>query len=272
MKICALISSHSNPVFTKLTVASLLKNVGQNHQVSIHIGAHKNYSDYSQDFSMFRELSDICHFHLVDEIDWMAHNTDIYRYSRMHGKNLENLFNQVKYFDFDCLLVLDNDLHIKDDFVTKYFDGEDIVGSLFEDNDKVNTVIDTYGNPIEFMPKLSVWNIMISRNMYDFIMKHPEIVSPDIVKGVQVNMDTPNPVLFDTFSKVYFLSTQWKHNVKILPTAELSNSITHFFGSSFNYGDKFRVPKDQQAIIDQVTSIYKDQGYEDFLKNYINNC
>jgi len=255
-------------VFTKLTVASLLKTVGQNHQVSIHIGAHKNYSDYSDDTSMFTELSDICHFHLVDEIDWMAHNSDIYRYSKMHGKNLENLFNQVKYFDFDILLVLDNDLHFHDDFVSKYYNDEELLGSLFDDNDQIKTVIDSYGNPIEFMPKLSVWNIIVSRSMYDFIMKLPEMVKPEVVNANQVGLETTNPVLFDTFAKVYFLATQWKHNIKILPTKELSNSITHFFGSSFNYGVKFRV-NDQDKIVENVKSIYKDQGYEDFLKNYI---
>lgn len=269
MKICALISSHSEPIFTKLTVSSLLKTMGKNHQLSIHIGAHKNYSDYSNDFSMFTELSNICHFHLVDELDWMAHNSDIYRYSKMHGKNLENLFNQVKYFDFDLLLVLDNDLHIKEDFVSKYFDGEHLVGSLFDDCDQVKTVIDTYGNPIEFMPKLSVWNIMISREMYNFIMRNPQFVSPEVVSGVQVNINTPNPVLFDTFAKVYLLAKQWNHPMKIIPTAELSDSITHFFGSSFNYGARFRNDEDRKRLIGNVTSIYKNGGYEDFLKSYI---
>jgi hypothetical protein len=271
MKICALISSHSNPVFTKLTVASLIKELGTNHQLSIHIGAHKNYSDYTDDFSMFQDLSDICHFHLVDEIDWMAHNTDIYRYSKMHGKNLENLFHQVKYFDFDCLLVLDNDLLIKDDFIDKYYNGEDLVGSFFEDNSEMKTVIDNYGNPIEFMPKLTVWNIMLSRKMFDYIIKHTHIISPEVCVAEQLNINTPNPILFDTFAKVYHLAKLWNYNIKILPTAELNNSITHFFGSSFNYGAKFRVHQDQQKLIDDVTNIYVNNGYEDFLKNYINS-
>ena len=105
--------------------------------------------------------------------------------------------------------------------------------------------------------------------MYDFIMKNPEFIYPEIVTGQQVSVNTSNPVFFDTFSRIYFISKQWSHNITILPTTQISESIKHFFGSSFNYGPKFRIHQNQQTIIDQATDIYFNQGYKEFIKNYI---
>ena len=36
----------------------------------------------------------------------------------MHSKNIENLFKNIKYYDFDYVVILDNDLYIKSDFIS----------------------------------------------------------------------------------------------------------------------------------------------------------
>lgn len=260
MKICALISSHSSAVYTKLTIASLLRHLGKNHQIQIHVGIHSNLDDYTNDLSLLREFEDICQFHTVDEIDWYAHNTDIYRYSKMHSKNLINLLKNVKFYDFDLLLVLDNDLHIKEDFISKLWSGEDIISSLFNDNDSVKRVTDAYGNLIDFAPKLTVWNTILSRKTYDLIIKQP-----DIIAARTENSDGSVPLFYDTFAGLYPKIKEWNLTSKIIKTSEMAESIHHFFGSSFNYGYYYRVHQNPDEILDKVNEIYiKD--YEPFIQ------
>ena len=49
MKICVVIAAHSPSVYTKLTIATLLRTVGKNHDLNIHVGVHSNLSDYTND-------------------------------------------------------------------------------------------------------------------------------------------------------------------------------------------------------------------------------
>lgn len=267
MKVCALICSHSDPIYTKLTISSLIYHLGGNHELSIHVGVHSNYSDYTNDFSLFNEYGKMCQFHVVDEIDWSLYNQDIYRYSKMHSKNLENLLKNVKYYDFDCLLILDNDLHIKDDFVTKHWNGEDIVGSLFDDNNEIRLITEIRdGENINFMPKLSVWNIMISRLTYDKIMEDTSIIYPDTILPVFLSLPLQNKVFFDTFAKVYYYGkNKWNLNIKILDTSIMEESIKHYFKSSFNYGMKVRTEKEFFDSMSDVINLYRNK-YEPFIK------
>ena len=96
MKICVVIAAHSPSVYTKLTIATLLRTVGKNHDLNIHVGVHSNLSDYTNDLSIFEELKGIAQIHLVDEIDWNLHNRNNYRYSLMHAKNIENILKNIK--------------------------------------------------------------------------------------------------------------------------------------------------------------------------------
>ena len=226
MKICVLVSSHSPSFFTEMTVKTLIRET-KGHDLNIHVGFHSNLGDYTKDFSMFQKLRGLCQFHAVDEIDWMKHNEDIYRYSRMHCKNLENLLKNIRYYEFDYVLVLDNDLYFKKDFIseilTKY-SNFDIIGSHFDDRNENRTVIDNYGNSVTFSPKISVWNMMISRKLYDFILQDTSIIYPQFVDGV----------FYDSFAYVEKVATNFSK--KILKTSEIEDLVEHFSLSSFNYG------------------------------------
>lgn len=226
MKICVLLSSHSPSFFTEMTVKSLIKHT-KGHELNIHVGFHANLMDYTNDFSMFHKLQGLCQFHAVDEIDWMKHRTDLYRYSKMHCKNLENLLKNVRYYDFDYLLILDNDLYFKKDFIsellTKY-PNYDMIGSHFDDRNENKTYIDSYGNPITFYPKISVWNLLLSRRIYDFIMKDTQMIHPKF----------RDEIFYDSFAEVERLSEDFSK--KIVPTKEIEELVEHFFASSFNYG------------------------------------
>jgi hypothetical protein len=226
MKICALISSHSPSFFTEMTVKTLIRET-KGHHLNIHVGFHSNLCDYTNDFSMFEKLRGLCQFHAVDEIDWAKHNEDIYRYSRMHCKNLENLFKNVRYYDFDYVLVLDNDLYFKKDFISELltqYPNSDIIGSHFDDREENQTTIDNYGNSITFYPKISVWNMMISRRLYDFILSDTSIIYPQFKDGL----------FYDSFAFVEKVATEFSKG--IIKTNEINELVEHFFGSSFNYG------------------------------------
>jgi hypothetical protein len=209
-----------------MTVKTLIRET-KAHDLNIHVGFHSNLGDYTNDFSMFEKLRGLCQFHAVDEIDWMKHNEDIYRYSRMHCKNLENLLKNVRYYDFDHVLILDNDLYFKKDFITeiltKYPDF-DIIGSHFDDREENQTYIDNYGNPVTFSPKISVWNMIISKKLYDFILQDTSVIYPQIVDGV----------FYDSFAYVEKIATDF--STKIIGTNQVEELVEHFFGSSFNYG------------------------------------
>lgn len=249
MKICVLICSHSDPIFTKLTIKSLRKACS--HELDIHIGIHSNYTDYTGDLSLIHEFKD-CHFHLVDEIDWEFYNNDVYRYSRMHVKNLENLFKNVKFNDFDSLLILDNDLHITGDFITELYNNEDILSCLFDDRSENISVIDEKNKNIIFAPKLAIWHTLLSRKTYDKIMQNTSILYPLLLK-----ISETDNFFFDTFSQVLTKTEEWDLNVKIIKTEDFSKYVLHFYGSSFNYGSKIRDIASQQAIIDIANECYR---------------
>ena len=226
MKICVLVSSHSPSFFTEMTVKTLIRET-KGHDLNIHVGFHSNLCDYTNDFSMFEKLRGVCQFHAVDEIDWAKHNEDIYRYSRMHCKNLENLFKNVRYYDFDYVLVLDNDLYFKKDFISELltqYPNSDIIGSHFDDREENQTHIDNYGNPVTFYPKISVWNMMLSRKLYDSILSDISIIYPQFRDGI----------FYDSFAFVEKASNNFSKT--IVKTSEINELVEHFFGSSFNYG------------------------------------
>jgi hypothetical protein len=226
MKICALISSHSPSFFTEMTVKTLVRET-KGHDLNIHVGFHSNLWGYTNDFSMFQKLLGLCQFHAVDEIDWTKHEEDIYRYSRMHCKNLENLLKNIRYYEFDYVLILDNDLYFKRDFITEIltrYPNFDMIGSHFNDREENQTYVDNYGNPVIFFPKISVWNMMISKKLYNFILQDTSIIYPQIIDGV----------FYDSFAYVEKMATNFSK--KILKANEIEDLVEHFFGSSFNYG------------------------------------
>jgi hypothetical protein len=232
MKICVLIPSHSPSFFTKMAYLTLKREL-VDHELSVHIGYHSNLGDYTDDLSLFQDLEGLCGFHSVDEIDWYSHNADLFRYSKMHAKNLENLLENVKYFDFDYLVILDNDVYVKGDFVgdlLSRFPNCDLFGAYFDDKKDESLVISEHGDKIIFAPKISVWNLMISRKLFDTIISDTSIIYPQYKDGI----------FYDTFALVLKKSTEWGIKVGTIPTSEMSKMVQHFFFSSFNYGSRMK--------------------------------
>lgn len=252
MKLLILIPSHSEPIYTKLTVASLIKYLTPQHDLNIHIGVHSNYSDYTTDLSLFEDLRKVAQIHLVDEIDWMAHYNDNYRYSKMHCLNLMNLLKNCQYYHFDFAVHLDNDLFIKQDFITDLVAaGDDFIFDYFENKRIVRKVeterTDTgYNGKAQFAPKVTAWNLVFSRKLFDRLLSnieffYPERVSEraDIMKYQEwiTDFESDIPIMFDTFSKLLYLCEKVWTDVEIKSlNGEFEKRIQHFFFSSFNYG------------------------------------
>ncbi len=247
MNICVIISSHSPSVYTKLTIASLLRCINDNHNLNIHIGVHSNYSDYTTDFSLFEELKDIAQIHCVDEIDWEKNARNNYRYSLMHSKNIENLFKNIKYYDFDYVVILDNDLYIKSDFISllNYLltTITICIASQVSMIHNERRPTGEYNATVQFAPKIACWNVIISRKLYDKIMEDPTMIYPERI----VDIDTINyyrgfipqiNTYFDTLSKVLFNSIYLWEGIKVKEVSQedMNDMIKHFFCSSFNYG------------------------------------
>lgn len=251
MKILVLIPSHSDPVYTKLTIASLLKH-HPNYDFNIHIGVHSNYKDYTEDLSLFEDLRNIAQIHLVDEIDWNVHFYDELRYSKMHCKNISNLLKMTQYYDFDKVLHLDNDLLIKKDFITGFAQSNaDLVFDYFENNDIIRKVdLETkpseFNGKMQFAPKITAWNVMFSRKIFDRMLAYPDTFWAERIDESEIiakyreflpDLDLDRSLVFDTFSKLLFYCKYIWTDVEILSTdGILSSKIHHFFYSSFNYG------------------------------------
>lgn len=247
-KIAVAISSHSAPPFTLMTVGSLIRECGDNSDLNIHIGVHSNIDDSTSDFSLFDETRKVAHIHQVDEIDWIAHDNDVYRYSKMHAKNLENILKHIRFYDFEYLLILDNDLLIKRDFITELLEKypeSDLIGHYFLNSREPNTVTEQYaGETVQMMPKCSVWCTLVSRKLFDRIIADTSLIYPEKVSDYQRKVDLTNfyptvdpniNVVFDTFSKILLIENEgWKFTM--LHEDEIIGDTHHFTASSFNYG------------------------------------
>ena len=279
MKLLILIPSHSEPIYTKLTVASLIKHLTPQHDLNIHIGVHSNYSHYTNDFSLFEDLRNVSQIHLVDEIDWMAHYNDNYRYSKMHCINLMNLLKMTQYYNFDYAVHLDNDLLIKKDFITDIVqEGDDLIFDYFENknilrkvnNERTNT---GYNGKLQFAPKVTAWNLIFSRKIFDRMLNDINVFYPEKVTDFEMinwykqwfpDIDEEVPLMFDTFSKLIFqCESIWTDvNIRNLQGA-FEQMIHHFFFSSFNYGVQISNNHDG---VRKVTEIW-NREFPDGLKN-----
>lgn len=253
MRLLVIIPSHSTPVYTKLTVASLLRHMGH-HDLNIHVGVHCNYSDYTSDLSLFEELRGVVQIHCVDEIDWAAHNDDNYRYSKMHCRNVLNLLRNCRYYDFDYAVHLDNDLHITGDFMSQVPPGgADLVYEYFEGSDQVRLVTTErtatgYNGRVQFAPKPTAWHLAFSRKVFDRMVADPAcfmpclVSDPEAVAGLSTQYalhDAQTPVMFDNFAMLLHMCTRvWGDTKAVDLAGALRSNIRHFFLSSFNYGQQ----------------------------------
>jgi hypothetical protein len=271
MKIAVIIPTHCLPPVIKLTVGSLLK-AHPTHDLNIHLGVHTNYDHYSKDLSLFEDLRKVAHIHLVDEIDWVVYNAIVYRYSQMHATNIHNLLKQIKHYEFDHVLLLDNDVHVKADFITELttrFPKADLIGSFFDGRDEIIPFnLSGTGEKQYMLPKIAVWHVLFSRRLYDRIMENPSIIYPremrDDVAGtgrnayLNIHKATENlPLFVDTFADVlHHCRHVWKDmQVATVPYTEFDQWAHHFFTSSFNYG--WWAIKDKHGThVSEIVEIY----------------
>lgn len=245
-RLAVFVAVHTYPEVAKLTIGSFLR-AHRDYEVDVHVGCHSNYADYCQDLSLFDDLRGIAQIHLVDEIDWLgAYNACWYRYSVMHAKNLENLLKQARYSSFDQAVILDHDLCVKKDFVTPFneqFPGADLIGSMFEDRAGLKPYDTSHQEKVYSSPKISIWHALVSRQLYEQILKNPGMIYPKITpvsdrKYLSIYKPAEDrPVFVDTFAEVYHLVTHGKAGLAgIVTSSAFQEFVDHFYNSSFNYG------------------------------------
>lgn len=264
-KLAVLCCAHTYPEVAELSIGSFLRE-HSNYEIDLHVGCHSNYADYCKDLRLFSDLKGIGSVHLVDEIDWLGvYNACWYRYSVMHAKNLENLFRQVRYSDFDHLVLLDHDLFVKGDFVTPLLEAApdgDLIGDLFEDEADLRPYETAHDEKIYRAPKISVWHALLSRRLYEKILKNPSLIYPKMITGDDLEswrklygQKEDRPIFADTFAQVYHAVVTGPEDMSVcVPGSDLfRDRVTHFYNSSFNYGYWTRresYPAHIQSIID----------------------
>lgn len=271
MKIAVIIPTHCLPPVIKLTVGSLLK-AHPAHDLNIHLGVHANYAHYCGDLSLFEDLRKLTHIHLVDEIDWMAYNDCVFRYSLMHAINVSNLLKQIKYYDFDYVLLLDNDVHVKADFITELtnrFQKADLIGAFFDGREGIIPFnLSGTGERQYMLPKIAVWHVLFSRRLYERIMKDPQIIFPREMRDSEdgkgrrlylskYEMAEDLPLFVDTFADVlHHCRHVWDDmGLATVSYKEFEQWARHFFTSSFNYG--WWAIKDKHGThVSEIVEIY----------------
>ncbi|CAB4130806.1 hypothetical protein UFOVP276_130 [uncultured Caudovirales phage] len=269
MKIAVIIPAHCSPSVLLLTVGTLLRTHSQ-HDLTIHVGVHKNYSDYCADLSLFEELKRIAHIHLVDEIDWAEHNANLNRYSLMHSKNLENLFSQVRYYAFDYLLILDQDLFIKADLISEILNRHpqaDMLGAFFDDiaDDMVPFQHSGDGAKLQRIPRMTPWCLLLSRRLYLEVLKDLTILRPlevhnqaDIHSICGHYTSTSDlPIFADTLALVaHRCRYSWGMKLGVEKVEKMEEWVHHFFAGSFNYGE-WAIREKYGPHVEGISDIYK---------------
>lgn len=247
-KLAVVCCVHTYPEVAELSIGSFLRE-HSSYEIELHVGCHLNYSDYCKDLRLFKDLKGVANIHLVDEIDWLGqYNACWYRYSVMHAKNLENVFRQIRYSDFDYLVTLDHDLFVKSDFVTPLLDlfsKADLIGSLFENTQDLRPFETAHDEKVYRAPKISVWHSLLSRRLYEKLLSSLKIIYPRLLSGnsAESYLDSYRPkeeraIFVDTFAEVYHEVVHGRggFTAGLVPAEWFNDRVQHFYNSSFNYG------------------------------------
>lgn len=235
-RVAILIPAHCPPKVLKLTLGSWLETYDQSYDVRVYIGMHKNYSDCHHGQSEIEALAGnkvkIC---FVDELNWMIGLNQknewrhLMRYSEMHSISLTNLMNEASVFDPDYVAIFDHDLVFKQDFIRWGFEtypDSDMTGCLLSDRE---TDIETHTGfgVFRFMPKFSIWHVLITRRLHRMIVEQKGVIFPFLTGNLT----------YDTFARVYeFAKGGWNMNVTTLKEADLSPVVRHIWSMSLNFG------------------------------------
>ena len=246
MKVQVFIAVHCPPKVLKLTLGSWLDLYDGSYEVEVHLGLHSNYGDYHQGLEDIQALEGPVSLRFIDEIDW--YSVGLTRYSEMHARNLLNMMRSVKDKDFSHAFLFDHDLVFQTDFVRWVLDNHqdaDMVGSLLDDADCMRQFKSDDGPTYTFFPKVSVWNLGISRRCFDGVMNFPDAILP-----VQIGEE-----VYDTFSRgLEWARYDWGFDVRLLPTKVMEEMILHHWSASFNFGGRF--DKDYSGKIQKIEDEY----------------
>jgi hypothetical protein len=267
IKLAVVIPTHCDAFILKLTLGTLLRHF-QQHDLNIQLGLHKSFNvgDVSKGF--LDQLRRVAQVHLVDEINWVEHHANLARYSLMHAKNIESLFQQIKYYRFDYVLILDNDVQVKADFLTELvtrFPEADLLGTYFREPEVAEEF--TNGRDHETMlsiPRVAPWHLLLSRRLYAKIMENPSVLYPVIIRDEGLRRERQRlhgvekdlPIFSDTFGEVlHHCKQDWDMKLGIVSNAEFSQWAHHFFCSSLNYG-RWALGEQMPAHLARIKEIY----------------
>ena len=265
LTVAVVIPTHCDSFILKLTLGTLLRHC-KKHDLNIQLGLHKSYNVGDLHQGIFDQLRRISQVHLVDEIDWVANGENVNRYSLMHAKNLESLFQQIKYYSFDYVLVLDNDVHVKADFITELitrFPDSDLIGTYFGEGVEEFTRISDEKTLISF-PRVAPWHLLMSRKLYNKIMEDSSVIYPveiwdeEAIKerqgsyGIERNL----PIFSDTFGEVlHHCRSDWNMKIGVVSSTQFEKWAHHFFFSSMSYG-AWALDKDMPAHLEEIKKVY----------------
>ena len=266
MKLAIIIPTHCDSFILKLTLGTLLKNF-QKHDLNLQLGFHKSYNVGDTDPGFLDQVRKVAQVHLVDEIDWVAHGSSIIRYSFSHAKNLECLFHQIKYYSFDYVLIMDNDVHVKADFVTELitrFPDADLIGTYFRNSSDTEVFTRDDRQTMLSLPRVAPWHALLSRKLYNKIMEDLSVLYPieiwdaEAIKVRQkfYGIDKNLPIFSDTFGEVlYHCNFDWDMKLGLVSNSQFEEWAHHFFCSSMNYGD-WALGEQMPANLAKIKHVY----------------
>ena len=167
MRLAVAVAVHCDPDVARLTLGSLVMQHAGAHELSIHVGIHSNWRDYTDDTSLFDDLRGMAQIHLVDEIDWLSPqwNSCWWRYSAMHARNIRNVLRHARHEAFDRLLLIDHDVLFRGDLASSFMalgPDADLVAPLFDDRAVPVRVVHRHGPPAMWLPKVAAHHMLLS--------------------------------------------------------------------------------------------------------------
>lgn len=267
MKLQVLIPVHAPATVAKLTIGSFLRHHSE-HDVTIHVGVHSNWRDYTDDTSLFDDLDGIAQIHMVDEIDWALHGQCWYRYSTMHAKNLSNLLMHSSHYTYDRVVLLDQDVFVKAPFVTEYVGlhpDADLISALMDDTTGITEFKTEGGEAYQLLPKATVWHAILSERLVRQLLAtdrssvFPNIVAGDLAQSYCADhgIASTAPLFIDTFAAVlHNVKYRWRLKHVPIMQSEFARTVEHFYKTSFNYGQVSLRSEEYRARIERISAIY----------------
>lgn len=249
-KVVVLVPVHCASKVAMMTLGTWLEAAAGAYDAEIVLGVHQNYHHYHNGLAGLQGLP--VSVSTVPEINWYFKNPgdSLIRYSKMHAVNLRAMLEMARNMTFDHLAILDHDLVFKTDFVGWAMgQPEDLVGNYLGDRTEPVSVKTNMAGELMFLPKFSVWHMMMTRGFYDRVLEDVGLIFPEVKNGW----------CFDTFSRVVEKNkTDWGLPVRVLKEAEMAEMVQHLWSMSFNFGpytrggpEYCRRLKEREAAYDQ---------------------